>query len=205
MAAVVFLLATAASGCGGARPSKYYELQMPAQPPAAATNPYPVVLLVGRLGAPDLLRGDRLVYRTGPEEMGAYEYQRWVERPTEMIEGMLIETLRDSGRFRSVGRAGSRSKADYILRGHLSRLEEVDDPSGIKASVALELELFHSDTSETVWYRSYSHDEPVSGKAMAAIVRALDKNVQMAIQQLTADVLQYFADHPVKETTKSGQ
>jgi ABC-type uncharacterized transport system auxiliary subunit len=127
--------------------------------------------------------------------MGAYEYHRWVEPPTDMIEDMLVHTLRASGQYRSVSRRSSNSRGDYILRGRLSALEEVDIPA-IAARFSIELELFQPKTGATVWTQEYSHDEPVGTKTVPAIVEALQRNVQAGMQQLSAGLAQYLAAHP---------
>ncbi len=198
----VLVIALAAGGlaaCGGAvRPSKYYALELPATPSAAAAaNPYPVALLVGRLTAPHLYRDDRIVYRTGPEQLGTYDYHRWAEPPTEMVEAALLRMLRESGRYRTVQTLRSNAQGDYILRGRLHNFEEISG-SQIAARVAIEIELYEIKTGTTVWTQFYSHDEPVNGKDVAAVVQALDHNVQRGLQQITAGLAQYFASHPPK-------
>ena len=182
------------SACGTARPNKYYALQLPPSHPAAS-GPMQVSLLVGRIAAPHVFRDDRIVYRTGTIEMGTYEYHRWAEPPTEMLEAMLIRLLRDSGRYQSVQSQRSNARGDYILRGRLFSLEEMSGPP-VMARVALEIELYDVKNGTTVWSQYYSHDEPVQGKEVSAVVEALTRNVQSGLQQITAGLEQYFASHP---------
>jgi ABC-type uncharacterized transport system auxiliary subunit len=182
------------AGCGATRPSKYYTLEVP-DTPSAAGHSYPVSLLVGRFAAPHLFRDDRLVYRSRSAEMGTYEYHRWAEPPTEMLEAMLVRLLRASGQYRSVELLRSNARGDYIVRGRLSALEEVDDGSPL-ARVALEIELYSPKTGTTVWSRLYRHDEPVNGKSVPAVVEALNRNVQSGLAEIVAGLNQYFAEHP---------
>ena len=182
------------SACGAARPNKYYALQLPPSRPAAS-GPMQVSLLVGRIAAPHVFRDDRIVYRTGTIEMGTYEYHRWAEPPTEMLEAMLIRLLRDSGRYQSVQSQRSNARGDYILRGRLFDLEEISGPP-VMARVALEIELYDVKNGTTVWSQYYSHDEPVQGKEVSAVVEALTRNVQSGLQQITAGLDQYFASRP---------
>ena len=116
----LLLVATAAlvAACGAARPSKYYALDLPPAPPATA-NTHDAALLVGRLSAPHLYRDDRIVYRTGETQIGTYEYHRWAEPPTDMLESMLLRLLRGSGKYRTVQRLASNTQGDYIVRGRL--------------------------------------------------------------------------------------
>ncbi len=195
-AILVLLSAFVLGGCGAARPSKYYTLELPAGQPAA-TTPYPVALLVGRIRAPHLYRDTRIVYRTGATELGTYEYHRWAEPPTDMLEAMLVRSLRASGRYRSVELARSNAHGDFILHGRLDEFEEVDG-GALTARVVMEVALHDPKTSTTVWSHYYAHDEPVNGKRVADVVEALSRNVQRSLEEITAGLDQYFASNPPK-------
>ena len=58
---------------------------------------FPVRLLVARITASHLYRDDRLVYGSGPVQLGTYEYERWAEPPADMIQDMLISSLARDG------------------------------------------------------------------------------------------------------------
>jgi hypothetical protein len=47
-----------------------------------------------------------------------------------------------------------------------------------------------------VWTDSYTHDELVDKKSVTAVVQALQKNVNAGLDQLAANLSQYFAAHP---------
>jgi len=181
-------------GCGGSRPVKYYVLDLD-PPPARAAQPLPVTLLVGRISTSELYRADRLVFGSGPVELGTYEYERWAEPPADMVQDMLITSLRASGQYRSVSRMASSLRADYIVRGRLFGLYEVDKPQ-LAGRFSVQLELFDPKSGLTVWSNAYSHDEPVSGKKVPDVVEALDKNVRGGIQQLTSSMGEYLESHP---------
>ena len=193
---VTMALTLLLSACGASRPNKYYALELPSVRPASSAT-LPVSLLVGRIAAPHVFRDDRIVYRSGNTELGTYEYHRWAEPPTEMLEAMLIRLLRDSGRYQSVQTQSSNARGDFILRGRLSDLEEVSGPP-LMARVAFEIELYDVKNGTTVWSQYYSHDEPVQSKQVSAVVEALTRNVQAGLQQITAGLDQYFASHPPK-------
>ena len=91
-------------------------------------------------------------------------------------------------------------RGDYIVRGHLYALDEVDGPA-LAARFSFQIELFDPKTSATIWSDSYTHDEPVAGKKVSDVVEALDRNVSAGLTQLTAHLAQYFADHPPERTS----
>jgi len=185
-----------ANGCGAARPSKFYQLTVPSDKPVA-TGPatYPITLLLGQISSSHLYKEDHIIYTTGGEAMGTYEYHRWAEPPTEMITDVLLRELRMSGRFQRVYSLRSDAHGDYILRGHLYDFREVSG-SGLAARVTFEFELRDVKTGTPVWNRTYSHDEPVNGKDVSAVVAAMDRNVQAGLNDILGNLDQYFAAHP---------
>src|SRR5436309_630098 len=195
---LIFFVVIAAAGCTTARAPRYYFLTAPPVSPQANAAQFPVTILVGRLSAPRILRDDRVIYGMSDVELGVDEYHRWTEAPTEMIEQLLVERLRRSGQYKSVQRISSTARGDYLLRGHLSSLNEIDDPAGIKARFNIQLELFDQKSGSVVWTDTYSHDEPVEKKSVTAVVEALQKNMNAGMEQLTASLAQYFASRPAK-------
>jgi ABC-type uncharacterized transport system auxiliary subunit len=190
MAALVAGLLT---GCGAARPSKYYQLTIPGDSaPAAERSPYPVTLLLGPLRASHLYREDHIVYSSSGQNMGTYGYQRWAEPPTEMLVDVLLRDLRASGRYRAVDVLRSNSHGDYILYGRLYDFKEIS-AAPLMARITVDLELRETKTGSTVWNHFYAHDEPVSGKDISAVVAALDRNAQRGMAEVKSSLDQYFS------------
>ena len=193
---MLMLAAGLAAGCGAARPSKYYQLTVPGDmAPAANENPVPVTLLIGRMTGSALYREDQIVYSSGGQSMGTYEYHRWAEPPTEMITEVMLRQLRASGHYRGVYTLRSDIHGDYLLHGRLYDFKEVSGSSEV-ARVTMEVELRNIKTGTTVWTHFYTHDEPASGKDVSAVVAALDKNVQQGLAECRASLDQYFEAHP---------
>jgi len=204
--AAVSLLAVIAAACAATPPTKYYVLDAP-QASSAGQGQIPVRLVVGRITGSHLYRDDRVVYGTSDVELGTYEFQRWSEPPVDLIQDQLVATLRNSGQYRAVSRIGSSARGDYIVRGQLVALDEIDNKPGIAARFSLQLELFDPANGTVVWNSSYNHDEPVQGSgkkvAVADVVQALDHNVQQGLQQLTAGLGQYLATHASQQSASN--
>ena len=192
-----------ASGCGGGRPSKYYQLTIPGNTSSIADlNPFPVTLLLGPITSSDLYRGDRIVYSSGGHGMGTYEYERWVGPPTEMIQDVLSRELRSSGRYRAVFSWSSNTRGDYRLRGKLYDFKEISGGT-LVGRVTIELELRDNKTGSTVWTHFYTDDEPVNGKDVPAVVEALDRNVLRGVSEFMVSLDQYFSAHLPTSTPAS--
>jgi len=193
--AFITVLTCISNGCGAARPIKYYIID---PGPLAANSPapaYPVSIVIARITANHLYREDRLVFGQGELEFGIYGDQRWAESPVDMMQDLLLSSLRASGQYASVARIGSKQTGNYILRGHLNSLYEVDKPT-LLARFSLELELYDSKEGKTVWSSTYTHDEPVNGKTVPDVIAALDRDVHGGVQELSGSLSQYFASHP---------
>jgi ABC-type uncharacterized transport system auxiliary subunit len=183
------------NGCGAARPSKFYQLTPPSDKTSGPDPaPFPVTLLLGPITTSHLYRDDHIVYTSNGEAMGTYEYQRWAEPPSEMISDVLLRELQESERYQHVYSLRSDSRGDYVLRGRLYDFREISG-NGLAARVAFEFELRDSKTGATVWSRSYSHDEPVDGKNVKAVVAAIDRNVQSGLSEVLSGLDQYFSTH----------
>ena len=125
--ALLAIAVSVATGCGAARPSKYYQLTVPADSIVSAnSNTLPITLLIGRITAPALYREDQIVYSSGGESMGTYEYQKWSEPPTEMIAEIMLRQFRASGRYHGVYTLRSDIRGDFLLHGHLYDFKEVE-------------------------------------------------------------------------------
>ncbi len=198
--AAIGLLAISAgllTGCAAAPRSKYYQLTVPSGVATAQSSDAQVKLLIGNLSASHLYREDSIVYSRGAEEMGTYQHQRWAEPPTQMIGEVLLRELRASGHYLAVQPQRSNTSGDFLIRGHLYDFKEVDG-SSILARVTFDLEMRDLKTGATVWTHYYTHDEPVNGKNVPAVVAALNTNVQQGVKEAAASLDQYFASHPAK-------
>ncbi len=191
----------ALNGCGAARPSKFYQLTVPSEKASGADPaPYSFTLLLGQITASDLYRDDHLVYTSDSEAMGTYEYRRWAEPPTEMINDVLLRELQSSARYEHVYSLRSGVRGDYVLRGHLYDFREIDGKN-LSVRVAFEYELRDSKRETTVWSHSYSHDQPVDGKDVSAVVAAMNRDVQSGLNEVMASLDQYFSAHAAFAST----
>ena len=186
-------LNVAATGCGASRPVRYYRLEIPQAAPAAAGAGFPVSLQVGDIEAPAIMRDGRILYQVGIHEMGAYEYHRWVETPDRVVQDSLVRLLRSSGKFQSVDTPRNSLRPDYIIQGKIYEFSEIDNPD-VSARVSLEIELHDAKTGRTVWSRTYTHEESVTGKEVPDVVHSLDQNLGRGLAEIVTGLDQYFSD-----------
>ena len=191
---LLLLCAGALVGCGASRPLHYHSVVLPAHEPGAAPDPLPVSLLVGHFTAPHLYRESKLVYVTEDAEIHTYESHRWVEPPTEILEHLVVQALRESRRFRSVQAQRSNAQGDFLLRGHLVNFDQMAG-SRPAARIRFEAELYDMSKGMTVWSRTYSDEEPVQSKGVNAIVACLQRATGRAVTALSSNLAEYFSTH----------
>ena len=184
-------LALILTGCGSARPIKYYQLSYPSSAPPPSPDAINTTLLVRPFEASHLYLNDQIVYGFDSPEMGTYQYQRWAEPPVEMLQDALVRGLRATGRFLAVYTIRSDTTGQYVLAGHLYDFKEVDG-SAIVARLSYEVRLRDRKSGLTVWNHMYNHDEPAAEKSVSAIAVAMDKNVQRSVEEVQAGLEAYF-------------
>ena len=192
----IVALALLLAGCGHMQPVRYYEISYPAVGPAKQ-EPLNATLLVRAFATSHLYREDRIVYGSDSEQMGMYQNERWSEPPADMLQTALVREVRSSGRFRIVTPLRSDSRGDFVLTGHLYDFKEVSG-NGIVARISFDAELRDLKAGKTLWIYTYNHDEPSSGKDVASLVAAMDRNVQRGVQEVEASIQQALAAYPVK-------
>src|SRR5215469_2819846 len=184
-ASILFASAMLA-GCGATRPSHYYQLSVAKDNPRpeVGSAQFPVTILVSPFLTSHLYREDRIVYSSGREEMGLYQYERWTEPPSEMLHEIIVRHLRGGGRYKEVYSLRSSARGEFVLRGHLYDMKEIATGNGLVARVTFEAELVDAKSRNTLWTHPYTHDEPVANKSVAAVVDALNRNVQAGVTDL---------------------
>jgi ABC-type uncharacterized transport system auxiliary subunit len=192
---LISLLAVGLSGCASSKPIKYYTVQLSVAP-TRSTNTFPVSLLVGNIGGPPIYRDSPIAYRVGTNEIGVYQYSRWIDPPVDLVKAKLLRILNESGDYQSVAGLGSTTSAEYVVRGRLYNFDEVDGAS-ISGEVSMEFELYEKKSGKIVWRHFYSQSEPVQSKEISAVVTALDTNLDRGLKEVAAGLNQYFSTNPV--------
>ncbi|MGH9787151.1 MAG: ABC-type transport auxiliary lipoprotein family protein [Candidatus Acidiferrales bacterium] len=127
----ILLLAAGLAGvaCGGSRPQHYTVAYTPASSGAAGNSTSQVGVAVPR--ASHLLRQDRIVYFTTDNQLNFYAHHRWAEPPNRLVQSLLIRELRATNAFDDIVAYRAQKGLDYVLRGNLLSMEEVDTASDI--------------------------------------------------------------------------
>jgi ABC-type uncharacterized transport system auxiliary subunit len=180
VAALVILV-----GCGRVRYPNYYTLNLPQPPdPPASASTY-ATLAIHEFSAPTYLRQGAIVYKTSPEQIGFYAYQRWATDPREVVTNAVIDRLRASEAFASVKPYDGRPDAGYVLSGRLEKLDELDyEGGGVKVEVAISAQMTNLATGVTVWTNAVSEVGDVNKRDIPTVVSEINRTMERAINKL---------------------
>lgn len=179
------------ASCGHAPSLHYYTLQVP--PPPAASDPEPrrtnFVLGVEPFRSADILRDERILYYESPTQLGFYQQHRWVTDPATMVQELAARLLRQTGVFAQVQRPPLRAPVDYVLKGRVLSLEEIDYGGGVKGRVGLELSLLRSRDRKVVWSTQRQVQNGVQEKGVVSVVNALDSAAKQVLEEMRRGVI----------------
>ena len=184
---IVFCLAALVTltGCAGkVRYPNYYTLNLPAPPdPPAGENAH-AILAIREFRAPTYLRQGAIVYKTSPEQIGFYVYDRWATDPRDFVTNAVIERLRASRTFARVQVYDGSRDVNYVLSGRLDQLDEIDYQGSVKVQVAMSAEMTSIATGATVWSNAVSEIGNVNQRDVPAVVSEMNRTMERAISKL---------------------
>ena len=185
------IVSLAIVSCVSTRPMHYYTLE-PASAPASQGTPDGPTILVGIIETPEVLQDERIRYRAGANQAGAYEYHRWTERPGAMVRDSLMHALRASGKYQRVIESSSSAIGDYLVSGKLYELDEVDN-AAIQTRIRLRIQLVDKKSGRIAWDRVIVREEPVSARNVPDVVASLDRNLQQVVSQVATGIEGFLA------------
>ncbi|GAB4341408.1 MAG: hypothetical protein Kow0099_18110 [Candidatus Abyssubacteria bacterium] len=169
-------------------PTNYYILgfsdTLTDGPPQAR---FPYTLLVEPFDANSVYQQRKIVWRSAPNELGYYPYDKWGALPTEMFTYRLSRSARESGLFQRVYPIAAPNAADLRLGGTLLAFEELDTPEGWFGHVRVSAELARADGT-LLWSGEIEHKEPAAARTTEAVVEAIAASTETVIVEMLSSI-----------------
>ena len=193
------------AGCGSVDgpATKYYRLDIPPAPTPTGPSA-PVPLRIEPFRATTLLRQDRILYRPSPGEVGFYEYHRWAEPPNDTVTKALADQLMRGRVFQSVEISDGGEKADYVLRGSIDRLQEVDYMGAVKVQVSISAALEDPVRRQQLWSSTATSECVVAKSDVRAVVAAMGQASQQSIGRLVTDIAKFVQLNRIAAVPSAG-
>jgi len=182
---MAIIISVSLAGCmGKIKYPTYYTLNLaPAVDPPPKNGPL-ASIAVQEFRSPAYLRQGPIVYLASPEEIGFYEYHRWAVDPRQAITHAIVERLRASGNFALVKPYDGRNDVDYILSGHLEKLNELDYEGGVRVEVSLSAQVIDLHSGKTVWSSSAAEKAKVEERKVSAVVSQMSNLTDRSIEEM---------------------
>lgn len=190
----LLLLTLLLSACAAPQvaPDRYYRIESAAEAPKVAQ---PLDVMLESFDAFGVVAERQLIFRR-PEAGGAveqYRQQFWAEPPARMLTDGLLATLRTALGAEQVHGRNSRTRADWVLRPRLRRLEQQLDADGAKAHVAIDF-VVTNENNEPRFVVVFDQTQPIESATPEAFARAAQQLAAKANLRLVERLAQDFAN-----------
>lgn len=190
----LLLLTLLLSACAAPQvaPDRYYRIESAAEAPKVAQ---PLDVMLESFDAFGVVAERQLIFRR-PEAGGAWEQYRqqfWAEPPARMLTDGLLATLRTALGAEQVHGRNSRTRADWVLRPRLRRLEQQLDADGAKAHVAIDF-VVTNENNEPRFVVVFDQTQPIESATPEAFARAAEQLAAKANLRLVERLAQDFAN-----------
>ena len=160
----------------------HYYLIKPEPLEAKARQQFPLSLGIRPFSAP-IRYQDEIFYRISDVEVGYYDYHRWVEPPSEMVTGTMVEALRASGLFSRVENVENAGPLDLVMEGDLIGFDEVESDGGRSAYCEVSLRIHRAGKGTPLWSDQFAAAIEVRQAGVSAFARAMSQAVADVTRQ----------------------
>lgn len=190
----LLLLTLILTGCGSTPPLiRQYVLEYYPPVPQASLK-LDEAIKVNKFAVAEPYNTTAMVYSPGPLERQTYKLNRWRVNPGFMVTDYIARDLRHGGLFQAVFTESNTGKSRFRLEGGVVEIQEVDEPDGWKAALALTVTLMDLDETEItkrlIFQKTYRTTEPMLAKTPQGLAEAMSRAMQRLSQDIGADVYQ---------------
>ena len=209
----VALLTLALAGCGGLFESKLaapqtYVLRLPVATPAAAASATAGTVGVQRPEASPGLNTDRIALVRSDNRFDVYSASRWAAPAPDIVESVIVDTLRGSGNFSAVFDDTSPYAPRYDLRVMVRRFEADYTAGGGAPTVRVVLDCTlgrHRDRQLLASFTAQGSARAADDR-LNAVVGAFGTATSQAMEQLLAATSGAIANEkPAAETASESR
>jgi len=164
------------------------------QNPAGKKREAQGTLLVNMPRAESGFESPRMMYLSRPFELSYYATNQWADTPARMLVTLLVQSLEQSGTWRTVVPVPTSVKGDYRLdsQGLVLQQEFMQQPSHVRLAVRLQLvALGEQKVVGTKWFEFL---EPAASEDAYGGVLAANRAVEHLLDQVTVWVSSCIGD-----------
>lgn len=164
-------------------PMHYFTLAMPDQDGNCCTQQGRSTILVNQPRANALYNSPRMIYIPACYQIQYFAQNRWADRPTQMLQSLLINSLQHTGYFQAIINTPSTTYYDWVLNTQLLSFQQefITFPSRFRIAIRAQLIDARSRhvvaTENFVVVQTTTQDDPYGGALAAnlAVQKILDE------------------------------
>jgi ABC-type uncharacterized transport system auxiliary subunit len=220
-AVLLAMIIAGAAGCNlpGSKPHimvKQWTLEF--KPPQPSDSKLPASLKVMRFQAAQAVMGNEMFYRPGPNERGAYNYNRWMVGPSDLVGDFLLRDLRAEGTLAAVFSNRQPQRPRFRLEGGVEEFLEVDSSAAgggsqggdawhaaLKVNLTL-LDIKQDDvTKRLLFQRNYTFTSKMPKKDPAGLAEAMSQAMAEFSAQARSDIyeaIEKALKRPLRDDSK---
>jgi hypothetical protein len=100
----------------------------------------------------------------------------------------MVREMQARGVFQSVDVFDGRESPEYLVKGTLEHLEEVDEGASVSIEVSLSAQLINLRTGEVLWQDTSSKTTKLDRRSVPGVVAEMSRNLEDAVQHLVASM-----------------
>lgn len=169
------------------KPVNTYQLENLGQV-STKSNTINKTLMVGFPVASAGFKNSKMLYTKKPFLLQSYAQNEWVAPPAKMLLPLMLETLRNTHRFKAVVAAPFVGEADYRLDTQLLELQQdfLQQPSQVRLVIAAQL--VNTDTDKVIASERFAAFEPAPTDNAYGGVLAANRATEKVLAKLATFV-----------------
>jgi cholesterol transport system auxiliary component len=156
--------------------------KLPRDVPHVAARPVSVAVQAPQAAA--LYATRRMAYSTAQHQVGYFSESEWALPPQQLLQPLLIDTLRRTGAFSAVVAAPQAGQSTFVLRTELLELKQDFTTDPPVSRVVLRVVLERSAGGQRVAMREFMAAEPLREKNARAGVAAANDAMEQVLRAL---------------------
>ncbi|HEV8256368.1 MAG TPA: ABC-type transport auxiliary lipoprotein family protein [Casimicrobiaceae bacterium] len=185
--AMVAVCLSLLSGCALLSPVKIETKKnvlnkVPIDVPSEKTRPATLLVLAPETNA--IYDTTQMAYTTEAYQIGYFSQNEWAETPSQMIQPLIVQTIRNTGFFSEVVSPPHFGRHTFALRTEIQELKQdfTSDPATLQ--LAMRFDLSREATNEVTATKELSVQEPMREKTPYAGVVAANDAMAKLLREL---------------------
>jgi ABC-type uncharacterized transport system auxiliary subunit len=168
-----------------AKAKRYFDFVIPGGTGGPA---FDRALLVERIDVDDVYNDFRIIYRVSPTELNYYAYEFWATKPDRLLQAAVDHYLTVRKAFRRVALELGKEDPDWVFRGRVHRLEEIDELTAWSARLAMDVEIRDYKSGALLARRTFDRSVSLARKDVTLLPDALSRILGEEIEAMLGDI-----------------